>query len=185
MEGFIRAIWRLMVPVRMARTEEGQLLPTDLVHMRCSAHLAHLPNDFHDPAQVIGFGQKAGSVRELVTTHEDISRGNYDGNPGPTLPHAMRQFQAIHGSRHTNIGEQDINGLGARFADVESGKRVFGREGHEALIFQGLDRERAQQSFVFCDYSDKRPIRGCRRISHHEEVLLTAKVPPLCRKLYI
>jgi hypothetical protein len=152
---------------------------------RLSLPPPHLPNKIHDPVQVIWFRQKSGSLRQLIAANEDISRRNYDANPRPAFPHAMRQFQSVHGSRHPDIGEQDIDGLGARFADVESGRGIFGRKRRESLIFQGLDRERAQQSFIFCDHRDKRSFGRCGQFSHHEEGLPDAKVPPLCLEPYI
>lgn len=96
----------------------------------------------------------------------------------------MRQFQAIHWSRHTNIGEQDVNGLRTRFAYIQSGTSVFRLEGPEARFFQNVDRNRAQKYFVFCDNDDEWSFRSLGWIYHHKELWQFAKVPPLCQEPY-
>jgi hypothetical protein len=75
----------------------------------------------------------------------------------------MRQLEAIHGARHLNVGEKQID-VGAR---LQNSKRVFRIDGFnriESRILHDIDGAHSQDHFVF-DYEDGRSFG--RRVGSH------------------
>ena len=113
-------------------------------------------------------GNSSGSTTRFPETITTEIQGHWSA-------HTMRQFQAVHPARHADIRHENVNYVRSQFTDLQSSRRVFGFNGHETLITQKLDGDRARERLVFGNDGNYRPTRGFKRFAHREERQLSSR----------
>lgn len=99
---------------------------------------------------MIGLSQKTTAFRQIVCPRIDEARSRNNLDRRPSSSNKSGEVQAIHGTRHLDVGEDDVN-VGACF---QYGNRFVGVCGFDNLETGVTDHFRgvhSQQKVVFDD----------------------------------
>src|SRR5689334_24488375 len=69
-------------------------------------------------SSLVGLAQKSSASREVGFRYDCLTRGNDQGHGWPSVSDYARQSQAVHRTRHMNIGENGANVITA-FEDTD------------------------------------------------------------------
>jgi hypothetical protein len=116
-------------------------------HSRSASQLSKSLDDLRRPVRL---GQKTTAFRQIVFPDTDEAGGSNDPNRWPSPSDKSGELQAIHGTRHLDVGKDDVN-VRARF---EYGNRFVGVRGLDNIEAGVTDHFRgvhSQQKVVFDD----------------------------------
>ena len=109
---------------------------------------------------IIGLGQEPSRARETVTG-DGPAGGDEESDPRPAPVDQMREFQAIVGTRHLDIGEHQTDVL-MNFQLMHCFRRVAGLDDLEAKLSQKIGAVEPHEDLVLDDERTRCQVCGFR-----------------------
>jgi hypothetical protein len=103
-----------------------------------------------DLLRPVWLSKKSSATWQLGGRHMSLARGHDQGDRRPSLPHRLREFEAVHRTGHLDVREDGADVVSA-LEDANRLIRIRSFNGFESSGFDHVGRTHAKHVFILDD----------------------------------